>query len=198
MKANKISVGSVHGRFQPLHNQHLEYILEAKKCCDFLWIGITQYDIKRLQSSPNSPHREEAFNNPLTYFERITVLRESLTERGIKDNEYSFIPFPIDYPASLPDFLPIDIPIFTTICDSWNQHKIKILEELGYRVMVLFERQQNVIRGEELRVEIVNDILEWKKKVPQSSVLAVKKLKIKQRLRNLIPNETDTRSKNKN
>jgi len=37
--------GSIHGRFQPFHNEHLDYVLRALDRCDFLWIGITQYDI---------------------------------------------------------------------------------------------------------------------------------------------------------
>ena len=38
--------GSVHGRFQPPHNGHLEYILAAKVQVKFLWIGIARYDIR--------------------------------------------------------------------------------------------------------------------------------------------------------
>ena len=34
----------IHGRFQGLHIGHMEYLLEGKKRCDFLYIGITNPD----------------------------------------------------------------------------------------------------------------------------------------------------------
>lgn len=36
-----IKTGVVHGRFQPLHLKHMEYILAAKMRCQKLYIGIT-------------------------------------------------------------------------------------------------------------------------------------------------------------
>jgi len=60
----ELSDASVHGRFQVLHNDHLEYILEAKKRCQHLWIGITKYDIDHL--NPLGRHRERPESNPLT------------------------------------------------------------------------------------------------------------------------------------
>ena len=39
-----IDIGVVHGRFQPLHLKHMEYILAAKMRCRKLYIGITNPD----------------------------------------------------------------------------------------------------------------------------------------------------------
>lgn len=182
MSKEKYPVGSVHGRFQPPHNQHIEYILEAKKRCDFLWIGITQYDIKDLHDTPTIPHRSEAKNNPLTYFERINILREALISNDIEEQQFSFVPFPLESPTHLKGFLPLDIPIFTTICDEWNSFKVKLLEECGYRVIVLFEREGEIIRGKTIRSCIAAGGIIWEQKVPQPSVTAVHSLQIKKRL----------------
>ena len=65
---------SVHGRFQPFHNEHLEYALAAKQECDFLWVGITQFDVSPDDANPLARHRQRPENNPFTYFERIMMI----------------------------------------------------------------------------------------------------------------------------
>lgn len=39
-----IQSGAVCGRFQVFHNDHLKYVLEAKKCCRHLYVGVTSSD----------------------------------------------------------------------------------------------------------------------------------------------------------
>src|SRR5260221_14629179 len=79
-----LATASVHGRFQPFHNEHLEYVLAAKAKCDFLWIGITKYDTTPSEFTPLGRPRERPENNPLTYFERISIVSESLIEAGLQ------------------------------------------------------------------------------------------------------------------
>jgi nicotinamide mononucleotide adenylyltransferase len=43
MDYTKRTIGVVHGRFQPFHNGHLEYVLSAKQKCDFLYVGIAMW-----------------------------------------------------------------------------------------------------------------------------------------------------------
>src|SRR5437763_1227629 len=123
--------GSVHGRFQILHNEHLEYILGAKERCRYLWIGLTQFDIRNLAPSP-ALHRQMAVNNPLTFAERVEMITDALVMSGIDRDEFGFVPFPIENWQRLPDFLPLAVPCFTTICDEWNEEKIRRLEGIGY------------------------------------------------------------------
>src|SRR5271169_4771736 len=87
------SEASVHGRFQPLHNDHVEYIMEAKKRCEYLWIGITKYDVDQL--NPLGRHRERPEANPLTFFERIKIIKEALIDFDISPANFGFLPFPI-------------------------------------------------------------------------------------------------------
>src|SRR6266566_3359337 len=91
MTAKSFKEGSAHGRFQPFHNGHLEYVLAAQKQCSFLWIGITKFDIEEL--SPLGRTREKPENNPLTYHQRLTMITEALVENGVGRAEFAFIPF---------------------------------------------------------------------------------------------------------
>lgn len=161
--------------FQPLHNQHLEYIMEAKKEMSFFMDWIT-HGYQVIVRIPQNPHRCDASNNPLTYFERINIIQKSLVSSGVNKKDFAFIPFPIENPEKLPDFLPTSVPIYTTICDEWNSYKITILEKVGYKVIVLFNRESTVIRGKIIRSEILNDGKNWENLVPESTVDAVYKL----------------------
>ena len=42
----------IHGRFQPFHNGHLEYLRGAAECCDELFVGITNPDPARVKPEP--------------------------------------------------------------------------------------------------------------------------------------------------
>lgn len=177
------NMGSVHGRFQPLHKEHLEYLLEAKKRCRFLWIGITQYNIKNLSNSPNDRHREVPFNNPLTYFERVEMITNALIDEGISSCEFGIIPFPIETPELLPDFLPTNIPIYTTICEEWNKHKISVLTNVGYKVIVLWERNGKLFEGASIRLGISQGDNAWENAVPAATKQIIAKYSVHSRLK---------------
>ena len=61
-----IDIGVVHGRFQPLHLKHMEYILAAKMRCRKLYIGITNPDNLHTRESVHDIRRSERSANPLT------------------------------------------------------------------------------------------------------------------------------------
>lgn len=175
--------GSAHGRFQPFHNEHLKYVLAAKDKCEFLWIGITKYDLD-LEVSPLGRERERPENNPLTYFERVSIIREALTEAGISRQSFGFIPFPIEHPAKLKQFLATSVLCFTTICEEWNREKIRVLENQGYKVEVLWEREKKVT-GRGIREQILAGSKGWQKDVPSATARAVERLDLATRLRTL-------------
>ncbi len=180
---SKQPLGSAHGRFQPLHKGHLEYLLASKELCEFLYVGITQFDVSSLCESPADTHRQHAVNNPLTYFERLEMITEGLLDAGLHRSEFSVIPFPIEQPSSLYNYLPITVPVFTTICEPWNRYKVKILEEAGYEVTVLWEREKKLYEGVQVRWEILNGIPDWKERVPSATVRAVERYNIRERLK---------------
>jgi nicotinamide mononucleotide adenylyltransferase len=184
--APRLEVGSVHGRFQPLHNAHLEYILAAKGLCSYLWIGITKYDTASEHLNPLGRHRERPEANPLTYFERIQLINAVLIDSGIRPTEFGFIPFPIETPSALPLFLPTTVTCYTTICEEWNREKIRVLEAQGYPVVVLWERTPKVISGSDIREAIARGENGWHSLVPTGTVRAVSELGLRDRLKNLL------------
>ena len=131
-----LEVASVHGRFQPFHNGHLEYVLAAKERSAFLWIGITKFDIDLSELTPLGSEREKPESNPLTYFERITIISRALQDSGVRSSEVRHIPFRIETPVELSQYLPTSVPCFTTIYDDWNRRKVRVLREAGYDVEV--------------------------------------------------------------
>ncbi len=160
----------VNGRFQPPHRGHLEYILEAKKRCDFLWIGITRFDSLDETPCEKATHRATAESNPLTYFERVQLLTRILESEGVPRGAFGFVPFPIDQPTKLSQFIPPIIPIFTTIYDEWNRHKISLLESAGYRVVVLWERNRKEFSGHAIRESMRNGSDAWRQMLPPAAV----------------------------
>ena len=180
-----ITAGSVHGRFQPFHNDHLEYVLAAKQECEFLWVGITKYDVTSIEASPLGRARERPDHNPLTYFERINIIAEALVDVRVPRASFAFVPFPIETPNRLSAFLPTTIPCFTTIREDWNREKIKVLEAYGYQVIVLWERSEKNISGGTIRQDILNGGTQWKEMVPHATAKAVERLNLRERLTRL-------------
>lgn len=175
--------GSAHGRFQPFHNEHLQYVTAAHRSCKFLWIGITKYDIDA-EVSPLGREREKPENNPLTYSERISIIADALNDVGIQRNSFAFIPFPIEHPQKLKQFLSTSVLCFTTICESWNREKIGVLKNEGYPVKVLWEREKKVT-GQAIREQIAAGDPHWKQNVPPATARAMERLDIAERLRQL-------------
>lgn len=179
---NIFPVGSVHGRFQPFHNEHLEYVFAAKERCEFLWIGITKYDITPSEFTPLGRPRERPENNPLTYFERVNIIMESLIDAGVDKGSFGFVPFPIETPQRLSEFLPLSVPCFTTVCEDWNREKIRILRGYGYNVIVLWERTKKLVIGSAIREGIINSDPAWRSMVPAATVRAVERFDLRDRL----------------
>jgi nicotinamide mononucleotide adenylyltransferase len=177
-----LSVGSVHGRFQPFHNEHLEYVIAAKQRCEFLWIGITKYDITPSEFTPLGRPRERPENNPLTYYERVNMIMDAMVGAGVDRASFGFVPFPIETPHRLPEFMPVSVPCFTTVCEEWNREKIKILRSYGYDVIVLWERTEKLVTGGAIREDIMSGGSAWREMVPPQTLLAIEALNLRQRL----------------
>ena len=183
--SNLVACGSVHGRFQPPHLGHLEYITEAKSLCNFLWIGITQYDLRALKNTSIAEHRSEKQSNPLTYWERVSAISLMLESIGIDKREFGFTPFPIEQPEKIRDFLGEDVVCFTTIYDEWNREKVNILKKLGYDVRILWERQKKDHVGSTIRRKIIENDKSWGDHLEDSVKQYIDSNKIADRIRKL-------------
>jgi len=184
-------VASVHGRFQPLHNGHMEYIEAALERSDFLYIGITQHVLHRLTQvdSADALHRVLPQSNPLTYFERATIIEAVLTDAAVPRERFAILPFPIEDPLELHEFLPQTIPVLTTTYDAWNVAKIEKLQSQGYEVINLWTRSTKEVVGHQIRQLIRAGDPAWREQVPGASVPLLEEYGIAERLQTLLPDD---------
>jgi cytidyltransferase-like protein len=60
-----MTIGCIHGRFQPFHNGHFEYLKAAYERSERLIVGITQYD-QAVYDQGSPAHRLNVADNPFT------------------------------------------------------------------------------------------------------------------------------------
>ncbi len=179
----KLPIGSVHGRFQPLHFEHLEYLAAALQRVRFLHVGITQFDTASLLHVDGAgEHRADPRSNPFTYFERAELASLALCGLGTSPERFRVGPFPIERPNDLADFLPLTVPVLTTRVDEWNDSKIAILTSIGYHVEVLYEREPKGVSGAQIRELMATGNPEWESLVPESTVAFLRSLNLSERL----------------
>ena len=132
-------------------------------------------------------HRALPESNPLSYFERLTVFRVLLRAMNIGSERYCVIPFPIEEPSEVQDFLPSTVTVFTTTYDAWNEQKIRVLQDLGYPVVNLWSRQHKAVAGQDVRQYLREDNPAWRALVPDAVAGILLELNIAERLRTLAP-----------
>lgn len=181
-----MKIGSIHGRFQPFHNEHLEYALAALELCDYLWIGITQYDIEELKKCQTSPNRSSLTANPLTYIERVKIITDALKDAKVDKSRFAFVPFPIDEPDKLYQFVDKNTVCYTTVREEWNRAKVERLIASGYDVHVLWENLgDKKISSTLIRDYLISGDESWKAMVQPSTIENLLSLGICERLQSI-------------
>lgn len=179
-------IGVIHGRFQLLHNGHMEYLLAGKQRCEYLLIGITNYlsTAKNYDISKIDAHRLTPSANPFSYYERMEMIRLAMLENQIDARSFSIVPFPIEQPEGIFNFAPKDAIYYMTIYDAWGKEKRKILEEMGLHVEVMWERTEaeKPISGTLVRNNIISGN-DWQSLVPKSVAEYIKNHNLDQRLK---------------
>lgn len=164
-----IDVGVVYGRFQVLHLKHLEYILAAKMRCRKLYVGITFPDGSCIQEDSEMDEERKKSSNPLTYFERFEMIRDCLLDFKVPREAFDIIPFPIERPEYLRQYVPEDAVCFLSICDEKTKRDEEVLRSMGYAAEVLWRRDESEkgITGTQVRQRILADE-KWNDLVPKS------------------------------
>ena len=159
---SRYPLASAHGRFQPPHVEHLEYLEAALENSDHLVIGITQPENVALSDCPEDPHRAAASANPFSYGERCDMIAAMLIARGHAPARFSFSRFPIEQPDMLLTSMPTQVVCLTTIRDQWNVVKIERLRSLGYVVVVLWDKSGvDGIQGTRIRARMASNDDNW-------------------------------------
>lgn len=179
-------IGVIHGRFQGLHLGHMEYLLEGKSRCEHLIIGITNFDpMEQKQADIANLHRIEESANPFSYYERYCMLQASMLEAGIHREEFDIVPFPIEEPLRIRNYVPMDAAFYMTIYDKWGEKKRDILQKLGVRVVVMWERSiaERFTSGTEVRELIRAGKSSWKDYVPDAVYRYITEKRLDERLK---------------
>ncbi len=183
---NMYDTGVIHGRFQILHNDHLRYLLAGKAMCRHLVVGITNPDPVLTNDVDVDPKRSESMSNPLTYFERLVMVREVLVEAGLALEEMTITPLPITRPELFRHYVPMDALFLLSIYDGWGRKKLEQFKSLGLKTHVLWEVKpgEKGISASEIRDLILRG-QPWEHLVPCSSARLLKKWDIPGRLKEM-------------
>ncbi len=170
-------LGMVHGRFQPVHNEHLLYILRGLSRCSRLVIGITNPDASEYKASSLSPHRHNEEANPYTYFQRMEMIRECLVDEHIDLARISLIPFHLFAPDKWHYYLPPPEAVvqYVRAFSSWEDEKIALFQKYGYRVEVLDRRMTKTVEGTQVRT-IMREGGNWRQLVPPGTARVIDKV----------------------
>ena len=164
-----INTGVVNGRFQVLHFKHMEYLLAAKMRCRKLYIGLTNPDSMYTRESVNDEDRSARSANPLSYYERCQMIRGALTEFNVPETEFEFVPFPINRPEYILQYLPKEAVYFVGMFDAWDEEKYKILRSLELEIEILWRKtpEEKGVSSAWIRSLIATGE-EWSHLVPKS------------------------------
>ena len=132
----QITKGIVHGRFQPPHNGHIQYILRALDQVEHLTIGICTPKICTQEEADSTGYPCTAELNPFTHEERMRMISETLEEAMIPKERYTIIPFPSDY-KDIQSIIPKDTVFFISHSGNLDSRKKEFLESLGYSTEII-------------------------------------------------------------
>jgi cytidyltransferase-like protein len=172
----------VHGRFQPLHLGHLEYLLAGAARCDTLIVGITNPDPHQVAAEPTDPERGRPDANPCTYYERYLMIEAALVDADVPRDRLQIVPFPHSFPDRLWYYVPQDAVHLLTIYDAWGETKLDRLRSLGMSTELMWRRTDKPISGGRVRRAIAAGD-SWQHLVPSAVATVIKEQGIDARIR---------------
>lgn len=176
--------GVIHGRFQVLHNDHLAYLLAGKNECEHLVVGITNPDPGLTGREEADPARSDPAANPLSFYERMLLVKCCLVDGGLREEDFSITPFPVNFPDLYWNYVPMDAVFFLTIYDEWGRRKLGYFRSLGLRTHVLWERapESKGLSGAQVRQAMIRNE-PWEHMVPESTAVLCRAWDIAGRMR---------------
>jgi cytidyltransferase-like protein len=170
----------IHGRFQPFHLGHLEYLRGAAERSDEIWIGITNPDPARIKPEESDPLRHLPESNPYSYAERLLMAKAAAFDLGLDPATVHVIPFPVNEPELWPAYVPRGVTQYLRLFSAWGGTKLERLREAGYDVVVLDEGTEKEISGVEVR-KALREGGDWASLVPPGVANVLRTLNRNQR-----------------
>ena len=174
----KPEYGMAHGRFQPFHNDHLDYVTKALARCEKLIVGITNPDPGEVKEEGTSAHRHLADSNPYTFFQRQEMILAALIDYDIDLRRLRIIPFHISEPARWRHYLPPADRLvhYVRVFSPWEQSKVERLREHGYTVEVLDPGEAKGIEATEVRHRLAKRDDSWRDLLPPAVAAIVERI----------------------
>ena len=163
------SLGCVTGRFQPVHEQHLELFEIVLAQCDRLVIAMTNPDVGARRFEAASAHRHTPWANPFSYYERANLLEAALRERALLERT-TIVPFDLTRPAHWPEYVPLSACQFVRVYGAWEREKVRLFQAEGYAVAVLEGDASRRISASVIRAALQAGDGRWRALVPTATV----------------------------
>jgi cytidyltransferase-like protein len=167
--------GMIHGRFQPFHNGHLEYLRGAAERSDEVFVGITNPDPARIKPEASDPLRHLPESNPFNYVERLLMVKAAAADADIAPERLHVIPFPVNEPELWDAYVPPDVVQFIRLFSDWGGTKLERLRAAGYEVVVLDEGAEKQLSGADVRAAL-REGGDWERLVPPGVGRLLKRL----------------------
>ena len=167
--------GMIHGRFQPFHNGHLEYLAGAAERSTQVFVGITNPDPARIKPEPSDPLRHLPASNPWSYAERLLMVKAAAADLGLDLAQVHVIPFPVNEPELWPAYVPDGVTQYIRLFSEWGGTKLDRLRAAGYEVVVLDEGVDKRVSGAAVRAAL-RDGGDWQSLVPPSVARLIRSL----------------------
>jgi cytidyltransferase-like protein len=167
-----VTRGMIHGRFQPFHNGHLEYLLGAAARSDVVFVGITNPDPSRIREEPSDPLRHLPESNPFSYVERLLMVQAVADDEGIRAH---VIPFPVNEPELWDAYVPPGVTQYLRLFSDWGGTKLDRMREAGYEVEILDQGAEKQLSGADVRAAM-REGGEWESLVPPAVARVIKSI----------------------
>jgi len=164
----------IHGRFQPFHNGHLEYLRGAAARSDEVFVGITNPDPTRIKEEASDPLRHLPESNPFSYVERLLMVEAVAEDEGITVH---VIPFPVNEPELWPAYVPAGVTQYLRLFSEWGGTKLDRMREAGFEIEVLDEGAAKEISGADVRAAL-REGRDWETFVPPGVARVIKSLRV--------------------
>jgi cytidyltransferase-like protein len=165
----------IHGRFQPFHLGHLEYLKGAAARSDEVFVGITNPDPTHVKPEASDPVRHLPESNPYTYVERLLMVKAAAAGAGLAPDRLHVIPFPVNTPELWDAYVPRDVVQYIRLFSDWGGTKLDRLRAGGFEVVVLDEGAEKELSGADVRAAI-REGREWEELVPAGVADVIKRL----------------------
>ena len=165
----------IHGRFQPFHSGHLEYLRGAVSRSEEVFVGITNPDPARVRPEASDPLRHLPESNPWSYAERLLMVKAAAGDLGLEPTRVHVIPFPVNEPELWGAYVPDGVTQYIRLFSDWGGTKVERLLAAGYEVVVLDEGAEKEVSGADVRAAL-REGGDWEALVPPGVARVIRSL----------------------